>query len=118
MNKEMHLLLAEVGLMATGVHRHQEAETIAEYLDSQDVEESVVAMIRALNLMNRGLYQEAHAFLEPLCVSLPSLVSLAALAAGKAGLKSKAEYWLNIASKGSEEDQAFSMSFSQDLRSL
>jgi type III secretion protein G len=118
MDKEMRLLLAEFGLMATGGHCYQEAEAIASCLDSQGAEKSVVAMIRAMILMNRGLYEDAHTFLEPLCADSPDLVSLAALAAGKAGLKNQAEQWLEVASRGSEEDQAFAMSFSKDLRNL
>ncbi|EEZ39169.1 putative type III secretion protein [Photobacterium damselae subsp. damselae CIP 102761] len=68
--------------------------------------------------MNRGRYEEAHRLLEPVCVNSPDLVCLAALAAGKAGLASKAESWLAMASKGSEENQAFATSFSQDIRNL
>ena len=118
MEKDMRLLLAETALMATGMHRHEEAETIASCLESQGDTEEVVAMIRSMSLMNRGRYEEAHRLLEPVCVDSTDLVCLAALAAGKAGLSSKAEFWLAIASKGSEESQAFTVSFSQDIRNL
>ena len=118
MEKDMRLLLAETALMATGMHRHEEAEIIASCLESQGDTEEVVAMIRSMSLMNRGRYEEAHRLLEPVCVNSPDLVCLAALAAGKAGLASKAESWLAMASKGSEESQAFATSFSQDIRNL
>ncbi|MFH0271660.1 YscG family type III secretion system chaperone [Vibrio jasicida] len=118
MEKDMRLLLAETALIATGMHRHEEAETIASCLESQGDTEEVVAMIRSMSLMNRGRYEEAHRLLEPMCVNSPDLVCLAALAAGKAGLASKAESWLAMASKGSEENQAFATSFSQDIRNL
>lgn len=118
MDKDMRLLLAETALMATGLHRHEEANTIAECLESQGGAEEVVAMIRSMSLMNRGLYEDAHRLLEPFCMTYPDLISLAALAAGKAGLSSKAESWIDMASKGSEENQAFATSFSQDIRNL
>ncbi|MEZ8107135.1 YscG family type III secretion protein [Vibrio genomosp. F6] len=118
MDKGMCLLLAETALMATGQHRHEEANTIAECLELQGDAEEVVAMIRSMSLMNRGLYEDAHRLLEPLCVTRPDLIGLAALAAGKAGLLSKAESWLDMALKGNEENQAFAMSFSKDLRNL
>ena len=118
MEKDMRLLLAETALMATGMHRHEEAETIASCLESQGDTEEGVAMIRSMSLMIRGRYEEAHRLLEPVCVNSPDLVCLAALAAGKAGLASKAESWLAMASEGSEESQAFATSFSQDIRNL
>lgn len=118
MEKDMRLLLAETALMATGMHCHEEAETIASCLESQGDTEEVVIMVRSMSLMNRGRYEEAHCLLEPVCVNSLDLVCLAALAAGKAGLLSKAESWLAVASKGSEENQAFVMGFSQDIRNL
>ncbi|CZF86419.1 YscG family type III secretion system chaperone [Grimontia marina] len=118
MEKDMRLLLAETALMATGMHRHEEAEIIASCIESQEDTKEAVAMIRSMSLMNRGRYEDAHRFLEPLCTDYPDLVSLAALAAGKAGLTSRAESWLEMASKGSAENQAFAMSFSKDIRNL
>ncbi|EDP58969.1 YscG family type III secretion system chaperone [Vibrio sp. AND4] len=118
MEKDMRRLLAETALMATGIHRHEEAETIASCLESHDDTAEVVSMIRSTSLMNRGRYEEAHQLLEPMCANYPDLICLAALAAGKAGLASKAESWLAIASKGSQESQAFAMSFSQDIRNF
>lgn len=114
----MRLLLAETALMATGIHCHKEAEVIAASLESQGNTEEVVAMIRSISLMNRGRYEEAHRLLEPLSVNYPNLSCFAALAAGKAGLSSKAQLWLGIASKGSDENQAFVMSFAKDTRNL
>ncbi|TNY64716.1 type III secretion system protein, partial [Vibrio parahaemolyticus] len=48
----------------------------------------------------------------------PDLISLAALAAAKAGLLSQAERWMELAAQGSEESQAFAASFTQDIRNL
>ncbi|ACY51501.1 putative type III secretion protein [Vibrio antiquarius] len=118
MEREMRQLLAEIALMATGMHRHQEANTIADGLEASSGSEETVVMIRAMSLMNKGLYEEAHQLLEPLCNAYPDLISLAALASGKAGLLSKAESWVELASQGSEESQAFAASFSQDIRNL
>ncbi|MDW3643149.1 YscG family type III secretion system chaperone VscG, partial [Vibrio sp. 1291-1] len=56
--------------------------------------------------------------LEPLCTAYPDLISLAALAAAKAGLLSQAERWMELAAQGSEESQAFAASFTQDIRNL
>ncbi|MEZ9134011.1 YscG family type III secretion system chaperone, partial [Vibrio breoganii] len=88
MDKGMCLLLAETALVAAGLHRHEEVNTITEYLDLQGDTEEIVAMIRSMSLMNRGLYEDAHRLLEPLCLTYPDLIGLAALAAGKAGLLS------------------------------
>jgi type III secretion protein G len=118
MEREIRQLLAEVGLMATGVHQHSEAESIAQSLANEEGTEQAVAMIRAMSLMNRGKYEQAEQLLTPLCSSYSSLVPFAALAAGKAGLSSKAEFWLKHAVNGSEESQVFADSFSRELRSL
>ena len=45
MDKDMRLLLAETALMATGLHRHEEANTIAECLESQGGAEEVLSLI-------------------------------------------------------------------------
>lgn len=89
MERELRQLLAEIALMATGMHRHQEANTITDCLEETSNSEEVVVMIRAMSLMNKGAYEEAHRLLEPLCTAYPDLISLAALAAAKAGLLSK-----------------------------
>ncbi|NMU26511.1 YscG family type III secretion protein, partial [Vibrio parahaemolyticus] len=60
MERETRQLLAEIALMATGMHRHQEANTIADGLEASSGSEETVAMIRAMGLMNKGLYEEAH----------------------------------------------------------
>ncbi|EIA1493719.1 YscG family type III secretion system chaperone VscG [Vibrio parahaemolyticus] len=118
MERELRQLLAEIALMATGMYRHQEANTIADCLEETSNSEEVVVMIRAMSLMNKGAYEEAHRLLEPLCTAYPDLISLAALAAAKAGLLSQAERWMELAAQGSEESQAFAASFTQDIRNL
>ncbi|MDF5496658.1 YscG family type III secretion protein, partial [Vibrio parahaemolyticus] len=49
MERETRQLLAEIALMATGMHRHQEANTIADGLEASSGSEETVAMIRAMS---------------------------------------------------------------------
>ena len=65
MERELRSLLAETALMATGIHRHEEAETIASCLESQEGTKEVVAMIRSMSLMNQGRYE--FGLLSPEC---------------------------------------------------
>ena len=118
MDTAMRQLLAETALMATGIHHHAAAETIADSLAQEQDTEEVVALIRAMSLMNRGKYQQAEQLLTPWCSIYPSLCPFAALAAGKAGLITNAESWLTQAEHVSPESQAFATSFSQELKNF
>ncbi|MDC5821461.1 YscG family type III secretion system chaperone [Vibrio europaeus] len=118
MEREMRQLLAAVGLMATGTHCHKEAQSIVECLEQEEGTEEVVAMILAMSFMNRGKYEQAEQHLASLCSAHASLIPLAALAAGKAGLSSKAEHWLQQAANGRPQSKAFAESFSHDLRNF
>ena len=112
----MRLLLAEVALVATGMHKHKEANLIADSLEMNEASKEVIAMIRSMSLMNRGLYQDAHRLLEPLCIEFPDLISLAALAAGKAGLLNQAESLLQTALQSNQSSQEFAQSYLRDIR--
>ena len=118
MNTAMRQLLAETALMATGIHHHTAAETIADSLAQEQDTAEVVAMIRAMSLMNRGKYQQAEQLLTPWCSTYPCLISFAALAAGKAGQITKAENWLIQAEQVHPESQAFATSFAQELKNF
>ncbi|AUI86008.1 type III secretion protein, YscG family [Vibrio azureus] len=116
MEQEMRLLLAEIALMATGMHQHKEANLIADSLEKSAASKEVIAMIRSMSLMNRGLYHDAYRLLAPLCTDFPDLISLAALAAGKAGLLNQAESLLQTALQGNQQSQEFAQSYLRDIR--
>ncbi len=59
MTEKFNALLAELALAGSGNHCYAQAETIAGWLDEVQHCHEVAAMIRLLNLMNQGRYQEA-----------------------------------------------------------
>jgi len=99
MNQEIRQVLAEIAVMATNNRLYSDADSIVDYLETEDGNQESALFIRSLGLVRQHRFQDALDLIEGTVQEKdsPKLIALAILCCIELKLSSKAEEYLSKA---------------------